>query len=214
MNEYAYPVQMEVSGSTAMFTRPDTGSSPVSYPVPTYSAVKGIFEAVLLLQQAVVIPTRVEICAPVVYHHYTTNYLGPARQPGKEGAFMLPATVLTDVCYRLYAVARHDDRPLPHSNHGKADGYRTTNGGHAYQAIFNRRLKRGQCYRTPCLGWKEFTVDYFGEFRERSAVRTDVNLSIPLLFKSFTPDGRGKSPSWNPVFTPDVEVREGRLDYV
>lgn len=37
----SYNVQLEVSGRTAMFTRPDTGSSPTSYPVPTYSALRG-----------------------------------------------------------------------------------------------------------------------------------------------------------------------------
>ena len=33
---------MEIAGSTAMWTRPDSGDSPVSYPAPTYSACKGI----------------------------------------------------------------------------------------------------------------------------------------------------------------------------
>ena len=42
-----YPIQLEISGPTAMWTRPDTGSSPVSYVAPTFSAVKGIFESVL-----------------------------------------------------------------------------------------------------------------------------------------------------------------------
>ncbi len=42
-----YPVQLEISGPTALWTRPDTGSSPVSYVAPTFSAVKGIFESVL-----------------------------------------------------------------------------------------------------------------------------------------------------------------------
>lgn len=41
------PIQLEISGPTAMWTRPDTGSLPVSYVAPTYSAVKGIFEAIL-----------------------------------------------------------------------------------------------------------------------------------------------------------------------
>ena len=42
-----YPIQLEISGPTALWTRPDTGSSPVSYVAPTFSAVKGIFESVL-----------------------------------------------------------------------------------------------------------------------------------------------------------------------
>ena len=42
-----YSIEMEIAGDTAMWTRPDTGDSPVSYPAPTYSAVKAIFESVL-----------------------------------------------------------------------------------------------------------------------------------------------------------------------
>jgi len=43
----SYPTQLEISGSTAMWTRPGTGSSPVSYVAPTFSATRGIFEVVL-----------------------------------------------------------------------------------------------------------------------------------------------------------------------
>jgi|GEM_PF-178998 len=74
-----YPVQLEISGPTAMWTRPDTGSSPVSYPAPTFSAVKGIFESILRWKSVNVRPTRVEICRPVQFHRYTTNYGGPLR---------------------------------------------------------------------------------------------------------------------------------------
>lgn len=42
----SYTVQMEVAGPAAMFARPDTGATPTSYPVPTWSAAKGMFEAV------------------------------------------------------------------------------------------------------------------------------------------------------------------------
>lgn len=209
-----YLVKLEVSGQTAIFTRPDTGSSPISYPVPTYSALRGIFEAILMIKQASIVPIKVEICAPIVYHHYTTNYLGPARKSGQEGALQIPATVLTNVCYRIYARAFHDDRPLPYSTRGKQDATRCTHGGHAFREIFNRRLERGQCYRTPFLGWKEFPVDYFGPFREETSVQTDINLVIPSLFKAFSSDGLGKSTRWQPTFMNNVEVREGVLHYV
>jgi CRISPR-associated Cas5-like protein len=74
-----YPIQLEISGPTALWTRPDTGSSPVSYVAPTFSAVKGIFEAVLRWKSVNVRPTKVEICAPVQFHRYTTHYGGPLR---------------------------------------------------------------------------------------------------------------------------------------
>ena len=42
----SYPVQLEISGLTAMWTRPDTGSSPVSNARPPYSLVNDVVEAI------------------------------------------------------------------------------------------------------------------------------------------------------------------------
>lgn len=42
-----YSLQLEIAGPTAMLTRPDTMPNPVSYVAPTFSAAKGIFEAIL-----------------------------------------------------------------------------------------------------------------------------------------------------------------------
>jgi CRISPR-associated protein Cas5d len=78
----SYPaIALEVAGPAAMFTRPDTGATPISYPVPTYSAAKGMFEAVLRQTNIYIRPTRVEICKPIRYERYTTNYGGPLRHP-------------------------------------------------------------------------------------------------------------------------------------
>ena len=41
-----YVVKLEIAGLAAMFTRPDSGSGPISYQSPTHSAAKGIFETV------------------------------------------------------------------------------------------------------------------------------------------------------------------------
>ena len=80
MKNLSYPIQMEIAGPTAMWTRPDTGDSPCSYPAPTYSAVKGIFESVLWGPDIQIIPRKVEIFRPVQYHSYATNYGGPLRK--------------------------------------------------------------------------------------------------------------------------------------
>jgi len=101
-----HEIEMEISGRTAMWTRPDTGDCPVSYPAPTYSAAKGIFESMLWGPAVQIIPTKVEICAPVQYHNYQTNYGGPLRKSrviAGGGGFQFLATGLIDVCYRLYA---------------------------------------------------------------------------------------------------------------
>lgn len=45
-----YEVNLEIAGFAAMFTRPDSGAAQVSYPVPTFSAAKGMFEAIACLR--------------------------------------------------------------------------------------------------------------------------------------------------------------------
>ena len=100
----SYTVQFEIAGPTAMWTRPDTGDAPVSYPVPTFSAVKGMFESICWLKSANVKPVKAEICSPLVFHTYSTNYGGPLRKSKimkKGSSYQLLATVLINVSYRL-----------------------------------------------------------------------------------------------------------------
>jgi CRISPR-associated protein Cas5d len=211
-----HEIEMEISGNTAMWTRPDTGDCPVSYPAPTYSAVKGIFESILWGPAVQIIPQKVEICAPVQYHNYQTNYGGPLRKTrviAGGGGFQLLATVLTDVCYRLYAEARPIPGPAKERVPDKARQWdrKTTSPGHAYGDIFNRRLKGGQCFTIPFLGWKEFGPSYFGPFRESTRLQTDINMVIPSMLREVFPEGYASKC----IFTYDQEVRiaEGVMEF-
>lgn len=123
-----YDVQLEVAGPLAMFARPDTGGTPTSYPVPTWSAAKGLFESIAFFADgsAWICPMKVEICrrvgepgGRVRFQRYTTNYGGPLRKdnlftkgavPGGS-SMQLFATARNDVCYRLHGlVARETGR--------------------------------------------------------------------------------------------------------
>jgi len=212
MNDYS--ISLEISSSTAMWTRPDTGDAPVSYPAPTYAAVKGIFESILWLQQAEIMPVKVEICRPIVFHSYTTNYGGPLRKSRimKVGAsYQLIATVLVNVCYRLYADVYHDptgDRIEPSTDKNPT---RATNGAHAFKNIFERRLQRGQCFSIPCLGWSEFVPDYVGVFRLQTSVCEEITLEIPSMYKNCFLSG--KRSAWAPFFYQNIKIEKGVLRY-
>ena len=188
-----YPVKMEIAGPTAMWTRPDTGDCPVSYPAPTYSAVRNIFQSVLWGQAIRIIPRQVDICAPLLFHTYNTNYGGPLRKPGvikSGGGYQLLATVLTNVRYRLFA----DVVEVPPSDFDSEQTRnwrkRTKSPGHAYQEIFDRRLASGKCFHTPFLGWKEFTASYFGPLREETRPE-DITSVLPSMFREviYSSDG-------------------------
>jgi CRISPR-associated protein Cas5d len=208
-----YSIALEISGPTAMWTRPDSGDCPVSYPVPTYSAVKGIFESILWGQMVEVVPVKVEICAPIIYHNYNTNYGGPLRKGSvvsSGGGYQLYASVLLNPCYRLYAEIERN-RTSKHKISAKArewDG-KTTCPEHAYQAIFNRRLSRGQCFSIPFLGWKEFAPDYVGPFRDSTRLVQDVNLRIPSMLRQVFPDGIHSDLNY--IYDTDVAIENGAL---
>lgn len=211
----SYEVKFEISGPTAMWTRPDTGDAPVSYPAPTYSAAKGLFESIVWLKSAEVVPTRVEICAPLIFHTYSTNYGGPLRKSKimkKGSSYQLLATVLINVCYRLYAVVRADHVPEERlSQSAKRQQAIASNGAHAYQEMFERRLRHGQWHHVPCLGWNEFVPEYVGPFRERTAVYSDISTVIPSMMWQVFPSG--KFSQWQPTFRQNVKIDKGVLEY-
>lgn len=215
MKHYKYPIAMEIAGATAIWTRADSGDAPVSHPAPTASAVRGIFESILWGPDIRIVPTAVEICAPLQYHSYVTNYGGPLRAGKsiqKGNNYQLYATVLVDVCYRLYADVMPNT--VRHNLPKKAVEWdkRTTSPGHAYQDIFNRRLKRGQSFSIPVLGWREFTPSYFGPFRPETEVCKDVSdIVIPSMLREVFPDGY--CSDYRAVYSQNLRIYEGRLDF-
>jgi CRISPR-associated protein Cas5d len=212
MVENKYEVAFEVAGPAAMFARPDTGGTPTSYQAPTWSAAKGLFEAIAFFADGVawICPTKVEICrrvsesgGQVCFQRYTTNYGGPLRKidlfTGGNN-MQVYATILSDVCYRLYGVVV--------SSRWKIQN----NPRHHLQSVFDRRLERGQCFHTPCLGWREFTCSYWGPFRGgMTEVDTALSFEIPSMLL-----GVWDNPScgrYEPIFRQNVKIIEGVLKY-
>lgn len=199
MQKKIYEISFEIAGPAAMFSRPDTGSVPISYPAPTKSALKSIFESIAYSEKAYFVPQQVEICTPVVYHKYTTNYGGPLKKPGTEN-FQFFATILENVCYKVYGIIEAYAPPRTGDN-----------PQHQLQAVFLRRLRSGLLHSTPFLGWKEFVPTYFGPLREETVPEKSINLVIPsLLDEMYDKPTRGKV---DPSFKQDVQITKGVLKY-
>lgn len=204
-----YTVSFEVSGPTAMFARPDSGSTPISYPLPTWSAAKGMFEAVAMMRDstgritAYIHPVAVEICRPIRFERYTTNYGGPLRkddQLRKNNNYQLIATVLVDVCYKIYGEARQ----FVYTPDG-------INWAHALQERFERRIRNGRTKYVPTLGWREFVPDYFGVLRQETKPVAGLNFNVPALLHSIFDEP--VDGNYKPVFQPNACVRDGRYCY-
>jgi len=198
-----YQVSFEIAGPAAIFTRPDSGAGFVSYPVPTYSALRGMFDCVAFWKSAHIRPERVEICNPIQFERYATNYGGPLRKGSQiagGSSYQLFATILIDVCYKVHGVVVESSASPGSNNHL-----------HALQELFERRLKQGRFYRTPCLGWNEFVPTYFGSLREKTHAREDIEVLVPsMLRRVFDRESAGQ---YGPSFDQDVRVEKGILSY-
>lgn len=198
-----------------MFTRPDTGAAPISYPVPTWSACKAMFESVARgffakgsQPAAFFSATHVEIWRPVRFEKYVTNYRGPLRktsQIDKEASYQLPATILTDVCFRITG----DCVRIP----GAPD--ESGNAPHGLKEMFERRLAEGKSKYSPCLGWKEFLPDYFGPLRDHSqsekySLQKHYFAEVPAMLMSVWDSA--SHGQYAPSFRA-LEIREGRLEF-
>lgn len=188
-----YEVAFEVAGPAAMFARPDTGSTPISYPVPTLSAAKGMFEAVLWKPHIFVQPVRVEICKPIRFERYITNYGGPLRKSKdfqNRNSYQFISTILVEVCYRIYGDVRMKQLSTRGTGKSKLRRRRGQDWRSKFKELFYKRLHQGQTFYTPCLGWKEFVPSYFGPFREKDEQGRDIRpiatgeIHIPAMLMS------------------------------
>ena len=183
-NNKKYEVSLEVAGSYAMFSRPDTGAAPVSFPCPTWSSSKALFESVARgffskgkTPPAFFCPTRIEILNPIRYERYVTNYRGPLREKKnitKGASYQLQATVLTDVHFRIFAECQR----IPNIEDSSG------NAPHALAEIFERRLGVGHSKYAPSLGWKEFIPSYFGPVKSSKEPLETINEQIPAFLLS------------------------------
>ena len=209
-----HEISMEISGPLAMFTDPSTGDMPVSYPVPTYSAVKGMFENILFYPTVEVKPVRIEICKPIKYHTLMFNYGGPNRHkqlksnPGNRQVRMI---VLEDVCYKVYAQLKNIQPKEPMSERAKKQFEATTNPSHSYFDHFNRRLRRGECFRPIFLGLKDFIPDYVGKIRNNTIKDESINLSLASMLYEIFPGGPYSQKKKH--FIQNVQIVKGELNY-
>lgn len=214
-----YAVAMEIAGPLAMWSRPDTGATPTSYPVPTWSATKGIFESIAFFNngKAWIRPTKVEICkrkdaigGGLSFQKYTNNYHGPLKLKSKVN-FQFSSLILADVCYRLYGEIENGSGT--HLQHGD-------NPCHALQAMFHRRLTKGQCHKTPTLGWNEFVPSYWGPIRDADnpmPFQTEVDKAINIDLVSMLRQvfDRAVAGSYQPSFVQaeNAIIKNGEFYY-
>ncbi|MBP2309830.1 type I-C CRISPR-associated protein Cas5 [Azospirillum melinis] len=160
-----HSITLRVSGSRACFSSPEFKTERASYGVITPSAARGIYEAVYWRPRLRWVIDQIHVLKPIRFQSLTRNEIGDrisatsVRHAMRDGDLQRlsrnaadmrqrrAATILVDVDYLISAhlSLRYDarsgerlDEPL---------------------SIFRRRAQRGQYFRSPYLGTREFPAD-------------------------------------------------------
>jgi CRISPR-associated protein Cas5d len=177
---------LEVTGDFACFTRPEMKVERVSYDVITPSSLRSIFEAILWKPAIRYIPKKIEVLNPIKWVSVRRNELScdasnikmtNKKVTDKKEIFIEENRVqraglfLRDVAYRLYAelvFVPPPDRPpvikpLPDclvDEYEKKDFWPRDENPGKYNAMFERRASKGQCFNQPYLGCREFSCSF------------------------------------------------------
>ncbi|MGI6233372.1 MAG: type I-C CRISPR-associated protein Cas5c [Prevotella sp.] len=155
---------LEVWGDYACFTRPELKVERVSYDVITPSAARAIFEAIFWKPAIHWQVTRIEVMNPIRWFNIKRNEVGKTMSPKSDGLIIednrqqRSSMVLRDVRYRIFA--RQEFIPVAKrpANQKRLGGDDENPG--KYNAMFERRAGKGQCFNQPYLGCREFSCDF------------------------------------------------------
>ena len=189
---------LEVWGPMACFTRPELKVERVSYDVITPSAARAIFESIFWKPAIHWQITKIEVLNPIKWTSVRRNEVGAVAS--KTSIFIEDkrqqknTLCLKDVRYRIWAKLEFipvrerkgeqpslfDETTHPDENPAK------------YNAMFERRASKGQCFNQPYLGTREYSCLFRlvnPETEELDApIRENRELGIMLYDMDFEPD--------------------------
>jgi len=161
---------IEVWGPFACFTRPELKVERVSYDVITPSAARAIFEAIFWKPAIKWQVTKIEVLNPIKWATIRRNEVGAVG--AKKSIFIeekrqqKSTLLLQDVNYRITAKLvfipkwKRTDTKNPLIDEVENDILRQDENPGKYNAMFERRASKGQCFTQPYLGTREFSA-YF-----------------------------------------------------
>lgn len=191
-------LRVKVEGPYACFTRPDLKVERMTYPCMTPSSARGILDSILWKPEFRWWIHRIIVLKPVLFLSVRRNEI-KSKQSSK------PIVVENDRAQRNSIVLRDVGYIIEASIFTK--NYSTENPPRKYAEIFKRRVAKGQCYRRPYLGTREFAAEFSPPNENDQPIQETYPIGS-MLFDIFF-DEKGK-PS--PIFFYDVAIINGVLE--
>ena len=223
---------LEVWGEYACFTRPEMKVERVSYDVITPSAARAVFEAIFWKPAFYWKMKKIEVLNPIKWINLRRNEVGAVAGKSESPIYIeekrqqRAGLFLRDVKYRIYADLvfippqnrQKTQNPLPEylldsieKNELMED--RGNENPAKYNAMFERRAKKGQCFFQPYFGCREFScffkpVDLEREFAQPIPESRDLGFMLydmdysdnnikPAFFRAKMENGVIVLPDWD-----------------
>lgn len=161
---------LEVWGPMACFTRPELKVERVSYDVITPSAARAIFEAIFWKPAIRWQITKIEVLNPIKWTSVRRNEVGAVASKNpifiEDKRQQKNTLCLKDVRYRIFAKLvfipkwKRDESKNPHIDTEEVDLLRKDENPAKYNAMFERRASKGQCFNQPYLGTRECSCSF------------------------------------------------------
>ena len=161
---------LEVWGPMACFTRPELKVERVSYDVITPSAARAIFEDIFWKPAIHWQGTKIEVLNEIKWTTIRRNEVGAVASKSpifiEDKRQQKNTLLLQNVRYRLWAKLefipqwKRAESKNPQIDSEEAELLRKDENPGKYNAMFERRAKKGQCFNQPYLGTREFSASF------------------------------------------------------
>jgi CRISPR-associated protein Cas5d len=191
-------LKVKVSGEYACFTRPDLKVERMTYPCMTPSSARGVLDSILWKPEFQWWVHRIKVLKLGTFFSVKRNEIN-----SKQGKTPL---IIEDRRAQRHSIVLKDVEYIIEASIYQKESD-ATNPPRKYAEMFKRRVKKGQCWRRPYLGTREFAA----EFSVADGYEKTISDTIPIgsmLFDIFF-DKNGK-PS--PLFFYDVAMVNGILE--
>lgn len=180
-------VKVMVKGDYACFTQPALKVERMTYPCMTPSAARGILECILWKPEFQWVVKSIKILKPISFSSIKRNEINSIQSGTPIDILDMSkrcqrnSIVLRDVEYIIEAVIYMSEENIQKvKNRDKKEGRIACEPIVKYREMFNRRLKKGQCWHQPYLGTREFSCDFFPVTQDDEDKATELNLTYPI----------------------------------
>ncbi len=164
MEYYDKEFCLEVWGPMACFTRPELKVERVSYDVITPSAARAVFEAIFWKPAIHWQVTKIEVLNPIKWTSVRRNEVGAVASKNpiyiEDKRQQKNSLLLKDVRYRIWAKLEFIPQRKRTRQQDLFNDERNDENPAKYNAMFERRASKGQCFNQPYLGTRECVASF------------------------------------------------------